>query len=62
MKRRLWIVMLVLVALLAPTTNALAGNGGDDSGKVVFGGDFVLEEGWSWEVVSPQQVRSMATW
>ncbi len=48
MKRRLWIVMLVLVALLAPTTNALAGNGGnggDDSGKVVFGGDFVLEEG-----------------
>jgi hypothetical protein len=45
MKRRLWIVMLVLVALLAPTTNALAGNGGDDSGKVVFGGDFVLKEG-----------------
>lgn len=45
MKRRLWIVMLVLVALLVPTTNALAGNGGDDSGKVVFGGDFVLEEG-----------------
>ena len=48
MKRRLWIVMLVLVALLVPTTAALAGNGGnsgDDSGKVVFGGDFVLKEG-----------------
>ena len=44
MKRRLWIVLLVLVALLLPASTALADNGGN-SGKVVFGNDFVLEAG-----------------
>jgi len=44
MKRRLWIVTLVLVALLLPAGTAFA-DGGDDGGRVIFGGNFVLEEG-----------------
>jgi predicted flap endonuclease-1-like 5' DNA nuclease len=45
MKRRLWIMVFVLVSLiLLPGTSALADDG-SDGGRVVFGDDFLLEEG-----------------
>jgi len=42
--KRFWLVAALLVALLLPASIAFA-DGGSDGGKVIFGSNFVLEEG-----------------
>jgi len=44
MKRRLWMAMLVVLFLLPVATPVLADDG-DNGGRVVFGQDFLLEQG-----------------